>query len=186
MNKPEDDLLINRILQGGPVAEEAFSDLAVYYGPKIYQQVFRILRDENLAQDAIQNTFIKIWRNLHQFNKECTLFSWIYRIAHNEALTILSKEKKQKDFVSNSPIVEWSGHSGFSDQLNTEEISNLLLEAIDMLPEKQAQTFQLKYFDDLKYSEISELLGTSEGALKANFHIASEKIKEFLLSQLNH
>ena len=112
--------------------------------------------------------------------------SWMYRIARNETITFLEKEKKNSSIDIDDSLVEIiAGHASL-DTHNAEEISELLMKAIEILPEKQALVFQLKYFEDLKYSEISAQLGTSEGALKANYFHAVQKIQDFILSKLNY
>jgi RNA polymerase sigma factor (sigma-70 family) len=185
MKQPEDRYIIQQILQGGREAEVAFSDLAAFYGPKLYNQIFRIIRDDAQTKDVLQNTFIKIWKGLPSFNGDSSLYSWCYRIAYNESITLIEKEKKMPKISLGVSLVDWIPGTDHPVEVSGEVISDWLMEAVASLPEKQALTFQLKYFDDLKYSEISELIGTSEGALKANFHIASEKIKVFLLMKLN-
>jgi len=146
---------------------------------RVYWQIRRMTMNHQDTEDIMQNVFIKVWHNLPKFQGKSALYSWIYRIAYNETVTFLRKENKMKKqdidqpLIQNSVIIEgkeWSGN----------EISALLKNAIATLPEKQAQVFELKYFDDLKYSEISEMLGTTVGGLKASYHLAVKKIEEIL------
>ena len=131
------------------------------------------------------NVFIKVFQNLNDFNQESTLYTWMYRITRNETLNFLDKENRRTGIDIDPPMLEILAGDSSLDQLDEEKISELLLKAIDTLPEKQRQVFELKYFQELQYSEISKLLNTSEGALKASFHHARQKIETFLQSQLN-
>ena len=182
----EESSWINSIVSGSPDAESAFTRLTQKYGPKLYTQIIRIVKNEVVAKDVLQNVMIKVWKNLSSFKKESNLYTWMYRIAHNESLTQLKSEQKRASISMSDSLVEIvSGHSTL-DTLSSDEISQYLREAINTLPKKQAAVFELKYFDELKYSEISSLTGTSEGALKASYHIAREKITHYLKSKLNH
>ena len=182
----EESEWINSIVSGSPDAESAFTRLTQKYGPKLYTQIIRIVKNEAVAKDVLQNVLIKIWKNLSSFKKESNLYTWMYRIAHNESLTQLKSEQKRTHFSMSDLVVEiLPGHAEL-DTLSSDEISQYLREAINTLPKKQAAVFELKYFDELKYNEISSLTGTSEGALKASYHIAREKIAHYLKSKLNH
>ena len=182
----EESSWINSIVSGSPDAELAFSRLTQKYGPRLYTQIIRIVKNEALAKDVLQNVMIKVWKNLSRFKKESNLYTWMYRIAHNESLTQLKSEQKRASILMCDSLVKIvPGHSTL-DTLSSDEISQYLREAINTLPEKQAIVFELKYFDELKYREIATLTGTSEGALKASYHIAKEKISDYLKSKLNH
>lgn len=186
MNKhPEDNELIELFLQGGSLAEKAFKQLSIKYGKAIYVQVYRMVRNDEQTKDVVQNILIKIWTNLSSFRQDSSLYSWIFRIAHNEALNFLQKEKRRATVSLDTSIVQIIPGNQILDLLGPEKITELLMQAIQSLPEKQALVFQLKYFQELKYTEIADLTGTSEGALKASFHLASQKIEEFLKKQLN-
>jgi RNA polymerase sigma-70 factor (ECF subfamily) len=185
-NFPEDKEIIAQILQGGHQAERSFQILVEKYGRSIYSQIYTLLRNEAQSKDVLQNVLVKIWTNLDGFREDSGLYTWIYRITRNESLNHLKKEKLRSSVSLEGPILNIiPGHPSL-DQITEEEISDLLSQAIDLLPEKQALVFQLKYFEDLKYSEISARVGTSEGALKASYHHAVQKIEEFLKSKLNH
>lgn len=186
MNKhPEDNELIELFLQGGSLAEKAFKQLSIKYGKAIYVQVYRMVRNDEQTKDVVQNILIKIWTNLSSFRQDSSLYSWIFRITHNEALNFLQKEKRRATVSLDTSIVQIIPGNQILDLLGPEKITELLMQAIQSLPEKQALVFQLKYFQELKYTEIADLTGTSEGALKASFHLASQKIEEFLKKQLN-
>ena len=184
--KSDEIIWVNQIVSGGPDAENAFKALTLRYGPKLYNQIFRIVQNDVIAKDVLQNVFIKIWKNLPSYKKESNLYTWIYRITHNEALTTLAHENRRKHLSIDSSIIQvMPGHHGL-DAFEGEQVYQFLRDAIDMLPEKQAIVFELKYFENLKYSEISKCTGTSEGALKASYHIAKEKITNFSRAKLNH
>lgn len=183
---PEDDILINQIKQGAFIAERAFAQLVQKYGPLLYRQINRITSNHEFTNDCLQNTLLKVYQNIYTFKGESALYSWMYRIAHNETLNFLEKEKRRSGFsVSDLQLEILSGHS-LLDNLSSEQISEYLHIAINQLPEKQRLVFELKYFQQLPYAEISALTMTSEGALKANYHHATKKIEQFLIEQLNH
>ncbi|HYG17202.1 MAG TPA: RNA polymerase sigma factor [Bacteroidia bacterium] len=150
------------------------------YERKVYWHVRKIVIDHDDSDDVLQNTFIKVWENLANFREDSKLYTWIYRIATNEALAFL-KKKRTKFFL---PIVdvesELSSKIDDSSQFTGTEIERKLQKALLKLPEKQRIVFNMKYFDDMKYEDISEVLGTSVGALKASYHHAVKKIEKYL------
>ncbi len=152
------------------------------YEKKVYWHIRKILIDHDDTNDALQTTFIKVWQNLINFREDSKLYTWIYRIATNEALALL-KKKRTKFFL---PLVdveaELSSKIDDSSHYTGTDIERLLQKAILKLPEKQRLVFNMKYFDDMKYDDISEVLGTSVGALKASYHIAVKKIEKILVS----
>ncbi len=183
---PDDNEILNLFKQGASSSEKAFTQISQKFGKQLYWQIRRITKNHEHTNDILQNVFVKIWLNLSGFNAQSSLYSWMYRIARNETITFLEKEKKNSSIDIDDSLVEIiAGHASL-DTHNAEEISELLMKAIEILPEKQALVFQLKYFEDLKYSEISAQLGTSEGALKANYFHAVQKIQDFILSKLNY
>lgn len=182
----DDSEICQQFSQGGRHAEEAFSLIVGHYGPMLYQQIRLITRNHQHTDDVLQNVFVKVYRNLAEFKGDSALYTWMYRIARNEALNFIKSEKRRSGVDLDAPILEIKAGHAVLDQTDSETISHLLQQAIDSLPEKQAVVFQLKYFEELPYHEISKKLGTSEGALKANFHHAKQKIEKFILSRLNH
>lgn len=160
--------------------ESAFRELLTLYKERLYWHIRKIVITHDDTDDILQNTFIKVYRNIDSFKGESKLYSWMYRIATNEALTHLKNQSKLKN-ISN-PEVQDSVISNLQADVYFEgdEIQLKLQKAIATLPEKQRLVFNMKYFDDLKYSEISEILETSEGALKASYHIAVKKIENYL------
>lgn len=162
---------------------EAFNLLLVKYQQKIYWHIRRLVIDHDDTDDLVQETFVKVWKNLINFRNDSQLYTWIYRIATNESITFLNK-KKAKNNVSmddvGSELAETLTESTYFDG---DKIQRKLQQAILTLPEKQRIIFNMKYFDDMKYDEISEVLGTSVGALKASFHIAVKKIESILTNE---
>lgn len=130
------------------------------------------------ADDVLQNTFLKAWTNLEQFQGRSSLSTWLYRIAVNEALDFLRRQKKRQN-------VSAEEYDGLANRLMADEFFNgdmlqaQLQEAVSKLPEVQRTVFNLRYYDNMKYAQMSEILGTSEGALKASYHLAVKKITEF-------
>jgi len=134
------------------------------------------------ANDVVQDTFIKVWKNLKGFRSDSNLYTWIYRIATNEALTFLQKKKRKYLFVSidyNSKLAKNLADDNF---YNGDEIQLRLQKALLKLPDKQRLVFNMKYYDEMKYDEISNILGTSVGALKASYHLAVKKIEKFIVN----
>lgn len=178
-----DDALIISKFADERTREEAFGHLLQKYQQKIYWHVRRMVISHDDADDVVQDIFIKVWRNLEKFRKDSQLYTWLYRIATNECITFLNK-KKQKQSLSldddssaylAETLAEGSYFSGDQAQLK-------LQQAILTLPDKQRLVFNMKYFEDLKYDEISAILGTSVGALKASYHLAVKKIEHFFAS----
>jgi RNA polymerase sigma-70 factor (ECF subfamily) len=157
-----------------------FNLLVRKYQKQIYWHVRRIVIDHDDSDDVVQNTFIKIWKNIYKFREESKLFTWIYRIATNEALNFL-KRKRQKLFIPLVNVEERLSNS-LSDDIyfNGNEIQLKLQKAILQLPEKQRLVFNMKYYDEIKYKDMSEILNTSVGALKASYHIAVKKIEKII------
>lgn len=136
--------------------------------------------DHDDADDLTQEVFVKVWTNLENFRKDSQLYTWIYRIATNECLNFLSTKKKRFFLPIHDVAAELTQKLESTDTLSGDEVQLKLQKALLRLPDKQRLVFNMKYFDDLKYEEISEILGTSVGALKASYHIAVKKIEEYL------
>ncbi len=152
------------------------------YQQKVYWHIRRIVIDHDDANDVTQETFIKIWKNLSGFKEEAQLFTWIYRIATNESLTFLRK-KRTRFFIPLIHVESKLARTLKDDNFfSGDEIQLKLQKAILKLPEKQRIVFNMKYYDELKYEAMSEVLGTSVGALKASYHHAVKKIEEYLKS----
>jgi RNA polymerase sigma factor (sigma-70 family) len=162
--------------------QEAFNLLLNKYQQKIYWHIRRMVVNHDDTDDLVQDVFIKVWKNLDHFRNDSQLYTWIYRIATNESITFLNKQKQK----NNTPLDEVSSELAESlvepSYFNGNDIQLKLQRAVLTLPEKQRLIFNMKYFDDLKYEEISQILGTTVGALKASFHIAVKKIEAFMLN----
>lgn len=181
----DDQTIIQLFNRGGKHSDQAFKEIVRVYGPRLYAQIRSIARSHELTNDILQNVFVKVFQSIHDFNQDSTLYTWMYRIARNETLNFMDKENRRTGIDIDPPMLEILAGSNGLDQLDEEKISEILFKAIDTLPEKQRQIFELKYLQELQYSEISTLLNTSEGALKASFHHARQKIETFLRDQLN-
>ena len=157
-----------------------FNLLVRKYQEQVYLQIRRIVFDHDDANDLVQETFIKVWKNLNKFRHESKLHTWIYRIAANETLSFL-KKKKRKYFL---PLVDYENqlYRNLEDDnfFTGDEIQLKLQKAILTLPEKQRLVFNMKYFDEMTYEDISQVVDTSVGALKASYHFAVKKIENFL------
>lgn len=157
----------------------AFSEMMRTYGEPVYWKIRRMVMSHDDANDVLQNVFIKAWRGIDDFQGRSKVSTWLYRIAVNESLDFIRRNRRQT-------AVSMEADTGVADRLASDPYFDgdraeaLLLEAIDTLPDVQKTVFQLRYYDNMKYSEISEVLHTSEGALKASFHLAAKKIRNYL------
>ena len=186
MQFPKDDQTILDLFdRGGSSVDQAFQLLVKTYGKVLYSQIRRITRNHEQTNDVLQNVLIKVYQNLGKFKRDSALYTWMYRICRNEALNFLEKENRRTGIDLDPPMLEIIAGNQSLDTLDSEKISDLLNRAIESLPEKQALVFQLHYFEEMPYAEISNKLSTSEGALKANFHHARQKIQDFILNALN-
>lgn len=174
----EENLL--RALQDPESRNEAFRELLHQYQERLYWQIRNIVKNHEDADDVLQNTFIKIFNNVEKFKGDSQLFSWMYRIATNESITFLNKRAKKLQISSEELQQQIIDNLETDVYFEGDKIQLKLQKAIATLPEKQQQVFNMKYFQELKYKEISDILGTSEGALKASYHIATKKIEEYL------
>ncbi|MEQ8420379.1 MAG: RNA polymerase sigma factor [Arenibacter algicola] len=159
---------------------KAFAVLVNTYKERLYWHIRRIVLNHDDTDDVLQNTFIKVFRNIDSFKGDSKLYSWMYRIATNEALSFL-KSKSQKFKINNEKLMTKAVEDLRADvYFEGDEIQLKLQMAIATLPEKQKLIFNMKYFQEMKYEEISEILETSVGGLKASYHLASKKIEAFL------
>jgi len=178
----EDSEILEKFAQES-TRNEAFSLLLKKYQEKIYWHIRRMVLDHDDADDLVQDVFIKVWKNLSNFRNDSQLYSWLYRIASNECITFLNRKK-----IRNNISFETSEGQYLLDTLaespyfDGDKAQMKLQKALLNLPEKQRLVFNMKYFDDLKYEDISDILGTSVGALKASFHIAVKKIEHIILN----
>ena len=162
--------------------EMAFNLIVKNYSERIYHHVRRFVYSHDDANDLTQEIFIKIWAALPSFRADAQLFTWIYRIATNESLNFLRKQKIRTMFSLDSADAMLVRKLQQDEYFNGDKIQTELQKAIIKLPEKQRVVFNLRYFDEMKYEDIAEITGTSVGALKASYHHAYNKIKETLLN----
>jgi RNA polymerase sigma factor (sigma-70 family) len=163
--------------------EQAFTSIIKKYQEKLYWHIRRMVIDHDDSNDILQNMFIKVWKSLDNFREDSQLYTWLYRIATNECLTFLEQQKRRNS-VSLSDI-----ESGLSNKIKADEnfdankLEWKLQLAIQHLPEKQRLVFNLRYYDEMPYEQMSRVLDTSEGALKASYHHAAKKIEDYILNR---
>lgn len=160
--------------------EVAFKKLVKDYQKPLYNHIRTIVLNHDDTDDVLQNTFIKVFRNLSSFKGESKLFSWMYRIATNEALTFLQQKSRRFTTTSEELLQKQTEKMKADDYFDGDEIQFKLHQSISLLPEKQQLVFKMKYFQELKYEEMSEILDTSVGALKASYHHAVKKIENYM------
>ena len=177
-----DEKLLVAQLKQSDTQEQAFRNLMSLYKERLYWHIRKIVLSHDDADDVLQNTFIKVFKNIHAFNQKSKLYSWMYRIATNEAITFINKKasKQQVDLCE----LQFKMTENLEDDsfFTGDEIQLLLQKAIVTLPQKQQLVFNMKYFDEMKYTDISEILDTSVGALKASYHHAVKKIETYIKS----
>ena len=161
-------------------AREGFSRIVNLYAEKLYWQIRKMVLNHDDANDLLQNTFMKAWANIDLFRGEAKLSTWLYRIALNECITFLKKQRAQNQVSIDDSDLFLMDQLKDDPYFDGDELQKRLQEAILTLPEKQRIVFLMKYYDDMKYEEMSEILGTSVGALKASYHHAVKKIEDFL------
>ena len=176
-----DDQQIQQLLSEPETLRKGFDLLVRQYSEQLYWQIRRIVLTHEDANDVLQNTFLKAWNGIDGFHGEAKIGTWLSRIAINESLDLL---RRNKHAISGDDHEMAIANSLMADTyFDGSETEAMLQQAIATLPDVQRTVFQLRYFEDMKYSEISQLLNTSEGALKASYHIAVKKISEFFKSR---
>jgi len=178
----EDHLLVASFREES-TKEQAFTKLVRKYQERIYWHIRRMVIEHEDTNDILQNVFIKVWKNLANFRQESNLYTWLYSIATNETLTWMDKEKRRASLSLNSNesffaerIVAQKGFDGNSAEWK-------LQQAMSLLPEKQKIVFTLRYYDEMPYEQMSEVLDTSVGSLKASYHHAVKKVEEYLVNR---
>ncbi|MFP3592090.1 RNA polymerase sigma factor [Chryseobacterium sp. SIMBA_038] len=173
------DAEIITLMQNPRTREKGVRALMDAYQSRLYWHIRRIIVDGDLAQDTLQETFIKAYQNFHQFKNDSQLYTWLYRIATNEALQQINKLKKMQK-TDEDPEYYMQNLVADNVSSDAEEIQTLLQNAIQSLPEKQKLVFMMRYYDDLPYEEISKIVDMSVGTLKTNYHYAKQKIEEYI------
>ena len=158
----------------------AFSDMVAEFSRPLYWQIRRMVLNADDADDLLQNTFMKAWNSLENFRGEAKLSTWLHKIAINEAISFLEKEKRRAGVSLDDPDGAMAAGIAASPDLDGDSLGAHLRQAVAALPEKQRIVFNMKYFDDMKYADISEILGTTVGALKASYHLAVKKIEKYM------
>lgn len=162
--------------------KKSFSDIVSQYSEPLYWKIRHIVLNHDDANDILQNVFIKAWKNIGDFQNRAKISTWLYRIAINESLDFIRKQKS-------NAVIESDADNNIANRLIADEYFDgdktvaMLQQAIATLPEVQRVVFNLRYYDEMKYSEMSKILNTTEGALKASYHIAVKKITEYFKSQ---
>ncbi len=176
--KPSDEQLLVRNLRDEATRTAAFTQIVNQYKEQLYWQIRRMVTSHDDTDDILQNTFIKAWNGLDSFRGESKLSTWLYRIATNETLNFI--ERQRRSAVSLDDEESYVAQTLESDPyFDGDETQQQLQMAIESLPAKQRQVFTLKYFEEMKYEDMSQVLETSVGALKASYHHAVKKICEF-------
>jgi len=157
-----------------------FNLLIKTYQQRVYWHVRKMVIDHDDSNDLTQEIFVKVWNNLDSFREDAKIFTWIYRIATNECINFLNKKKRRFLLPIHDVAGELLGKLDQSSLIDGDEVEMKLQKALLRLPTKQRLVFNMRYFDEMKFSEIAEITGTSEGALKASYHHAVKKIEEFL------
>ncbi len=174
----ENKELIERLRQPQS-CREAFNEVMRLYTEPLYRQIRRMVENHDDAADILQNTFLKAWQSIENFRGDAKLTTWLYKIALNESITHLQRERKRLSLS----IDDEEGHLinliEADEWTDGDELVRKLRKAVATLPEKQRMVFNMKYYDDMKYEQISEILGTSVGALKASYHLAVKKIENY-------
>ena len=175
----EDEKLLMQQLMDPATQRKAFERVVREFSEQLYWQARRIVLTHDDADDVIQNVFLKAWTHLDDFHQDARLSTWLYRITINESVDFLRRKKNQSTVSADQEETGIANMLIADNYFDGDETQALLQEAIAQLPDVQRTVFNLRYYDDMKYSDMSELLETSEGSLKASYHIAVKKISEF-------
>ena len=179
MGITNDEELLNA-LRAPTTSHQAFAQVVSEYSERLYWQIRKMVLVHEDADDILQDTFIKAWTNIDNFRGDSKLSTWLYRIAINESITFLNKKRNQQNVSMDDDDTFLLNTLESDTYFDGDEAQLLLQKAILTLPGKQRLVFQMKYFKELKYEEMSDILGTSVGALKASYHHATKKIEKFL------
>lgn len=176
-SNPIDEKKLVEDLQNPKTAHQAFDMLMRTYGEQIYWQIRKMVMNHEDANDLLQNCFIKAWKNIHNFRGDAKVSTWLYKIAVNESINFLNKERQRQGITSEDGDDSFLLVNIESDPyFDGDSLQKELQKAIASLPEKQRIVFNMRYYDEMKYEQMSEILGTSVGALKASYHHAAKKI----------
>ena len=183
MQNYDEDEIIGQ-LQSPATRRAAFSKVVAHYSEPLYWHIRKMVMSHDDADDLLQNTFMKAWMNIEYFRGEAKLSTWLYKIAINECITFLNRQRSLNHVSIDDTDVFLLERLKGDVYFDGDAAQMKLQEAILTLPEKQRAVFCMKYFDDMKYEEMSEVFGTSVGALKASYHHAVKKVEEFLTKDI--
>jgi RNA polymerase sigma factor (sigma-70 family) len=182
MNEHLDDATLLAQFKDPATKERGYTRIIKKYQEKLYWHIRRMVVEHEDANDVLQNMFIKVWNGLDNFREDSQLYTWMYRIATNESLTFLDQQKRKSTLSLSDEESGLSNKVKASEHFDANKLEWKLQVAIQQLPEKQRVVFNLRYYDEMPYHKMSEVLETSEGALKASYHHAVKKIEDFILN----
>ncbi|GHT31704.1 DNA-directed RNA polymerase sigma-70 factor [Bacteroidia bacterium] len=183
MQQYTEEELVER-LRDNTTLRSAFTQVVSMYSEKLYWQIRKMVLSHDDANDLLQNTFMKAWMNIEYFRGDAKLSTWLYKIAINECITFLNRQRATQNVSMDDTDVYLLERLKGDEYFDGDEAQMKLQQAIIQLPEKQRLVFNLKYFEDMKYENMSDILGTSIGALKASYHHAVKKVEDFLTKDL--
>lgn len=178
-NTQADEVLVEQ-LRDPEKRRAAFSKVVSLYQEQLYWQIRKMVLNHDDAADILQTTFMKAWDRIENFRGEAKLSSWLYTIAHNESINFLNKMQNERELSIDDPEGNLQNQVEADTYFDGDETQRHLLQAIATLPARQRQVFNMRYYDEMPYDEISDILGTSVGALKASYHFAVERIAQFM------
>lgn len=179
----QDDKTLLHLFRQPDTKEMAFTQLMRKYQERLYWHIRRLVIEHEDANDVLQNMFIKVWKSLENFREDSQLYTWLYRIATNESLDFLAQKKKLNAISLEGTESDLTASIRAERDFDPRKLEWKLQLAIQQLPEKQRVVFNLRYFDEMPYEEMSKVLATSEGALKASYHHAVKKIEDYILNR---
>jgi len=177
----DDQALIEKIITN---KEKAFQDLVAAYKERLYWHIRKMVIAHDDTDDVLQNTFLKVWQNLAQFRGDASLYTWLYRIATNETLSFLQKKRKKELKTINAPLLSGEQILENDTWFDGNEIQQKLQACLMQLPERQRLVFNMKYFEEMKYTQIADILEVTVGSLKASYHHAVKKIETMLKEEM--
>ena len=180
MNPSYNEREVLALLQNESTQKQGFELVVRQYSEQLYWPIRRLVLSHEDANDLLQNTFLKAWVNIDYFRAEAKLSTWLYRIALNECLTFLNRQRAEAKVSLDDPESDMVKRLESDPYFSGDRIQCTLQKALMSLPEKQRMVFNLKYYEEMKYEDMSEIFGTSVGALKASYHHAVKKIEKFL------
>lgn len=176
---PADNIELVERLRDPATVRDAFGEVIRIYSEPLYWQIRRLVQNHDDADDLLQNTFMKAWMSIENLRGDARLSTWLYKIALNESITFLAKERKRQGISLDDQESALISTIEADQDIDGNQLAQELRKAVAMLPEKQRIVFNMKYFDDMKYEDMSNILGTTVGALKASYHLAVKKIENF-------